>query len=137
MTNLLDALDDPNIAESYDLDHLTQDRDYQPPGKIADLISSINRAQCWHAQAVQLANGHWFLRWVELHPEMPPVEEYLGDAYCGMNETATAARNAILQLADDLPPKQFELPMTSRQAFALVAACALEGFDDELAALIR
>jgi hypothetical protein len=129
-------LDDPNVAECYDLDHLTCDRDYEPPGKIADLIRPINRRQCYHVQVIQLMNGQWFLQWTELHPEMPPPEEYLGEAYYGMNESANAARRAYLRLGDDLPPKRFELSLTRQQAFALVAACSLEGFEEELAALL-
>jgi hypothetical protein len=120
------------VVEEFELDVLNES-DVQLPGKIADLIRQIDRRQCWRVRVVQLADGEWVLRWKERHPEMLSASEYLGERYW----TDPRARLEYGQLEKLLPPKDFELPLTRQQAFALLAACWLpEEFASEVTSLL-
>jgi hypothetical protein len=129
--------DDPTIADSFDLD-VIQESDYEPPGKIAGLIRQIDRSQCYQVQVVQLKDGDFFLRWKERHPEMVSVEEYWRDKGQTLIRAEGGKQLAdYRQLEEVLPAKHFELPLSRRQAFALMAACYLpDEFEPEVESLI-
>jgi len=129
--------DDPTIVEAFDLDTILCDEDYMPPGPIANLVKGINRQQCCQVCVVLLNDGVFFLRWEERHPEMISHEDY----WTSKGETAwlrSEEHDEYKQLLDVLPSRNFERPLTRRQAFALIAACWLpEEFAPEIESLAR
>jgi hypothetical protein len=129
--------DDPTIADSFDLDALVDNICYEPPRKIAALIRQIDRRQCYQVRVVQLKDGDFFLRWKERHPEMISAEEYWRDKGETLLTLEPEKLAEYQQLAEVLPAKHFELPLSRRQAFALIAACYLpDEFEQEVESLI-
>jgi hypothetical protein len=128
----MNKCDRPTVAEEFELDVLNES-DVQLPGKIADITRQIDRRQCWRVRVVRLTSGEWLLRWRERHPEMLSAAEYLGERYW----TDPKARLEYQQLERVLPSKNFELPLTRQEAFALVAACWLpQEFGAEVESLV-
>ena len=125
---------DPTVANELPLDTITCD-DFTPPGAIGDLVKGLNRQQCCNVCVVRLNDGAFFLRWQERHPEMISAEEY----WTNKGETAwvrSEEHDEYKELLDLLPSRNFEMPLTRRQAFALIAACWLpEEFTPEIEAL--
>jgi hypothetical protein len=128
----MNIYDDPTVADSFDLDAITES-DYEPPAKLANLVRQINRPGCQWVQIVKSKNGDFSLRWKETHPEMIPPDEYWKG-----EEWTEEKRQEYQNLVRIMPPKNFELPLTRQEAFALVAACWLpEEFTAEIEALVR
>ena len=128
--------DDPTIADCFELDALNDDGDgnFEPPGEIAALVHQINRRQCRQARIVQLQDGQFFLRWQERHPEMVSFDELYGRKLWEKQHDELAEYR---KLEDAMPPRNFELPMSRQEAFALIAACWLPNeFQNDVAALL-
>ncbi len=124
---------DPTIVDSFDLD-VMEESDYALPPKIAALVRQIDRSQCSKVRVVQLEEGDFSLRWQELHPEMVSTEEYLGPTQTVWRDDEKLEE--YNQTKEVLPPKEFELPLSRQQAFALIAACWMpEEFAEEVEAL--
>ena len=127
--------DDPTVAQEFALDVIIESG-FEPPGKIRTLLPKINWRQCCSVRIALLNDGAFFLRWKQLHPEMVSPEEFWDDK----GETIwlrTEEQDEYKELLEHLPSRSFELSLTRRQAFAVIAACWLpEEFAEEIGALI-
>jgi hypothetical protein len=125
--------DDPTVADSFDLDAITES-DYDPPGKVAKLVRRIDRMRCQSVQILKFKNGDFCLRWEERHPEMIPPDEYWQEDEWFQDQEKQTEYEDLIRI---MPPKNFELPLVRREAFALIAACWMpEEFTPEIEALI-
>jgi len=98
------------------------------------LTKSINRQLCENVKVVMGRHG-CFLQWEERHRELVTELEWI-TGVIGRREATEAWLNAppdpmgerekrreYRRLYETLPSREFELPLTRIQAFALVAAC--------------
>src|SRR5207302_1206430 len=106
------------ILNSFDLDAITDEEDYELPGKLCrDLTQQIDRRQCQRVRIEQTTDGDWFLRWEVRHPEMVSAMEYWGDIdRSSLSAKKLAEYHRLVESV--LPAKSFELPLSRRQAFA-------------------
>jgi hypothetical protein len=127
--------DDRTIVNEYDLDALSDDDDFELPGEIAALISQINRRKCRRVRIVQLQDDQFLLRWQERHPEMVSFHELYGEKRKWKQYKEKLPE--YQKLEDAMPPRNFELPMSRQEAFALIAACWLPNeFQSDVSALL-
>ena len=114
-------------SASFELDYF--EREALPP-KLMELTRTVDRSLCENVHVSEFRDG-WFLLWDERHPEMLSQDEYFmlkkaeeceSDplAYLGATQEE---RREYFRIYEDFPSKGFELPLTPKQAFALVAAC--------------
>jgi hypothetical protein len=103
------------------------------PPKLMALTKSVNRQLCENVEVIVGRDG-CFLYWDERHPEMVTQMEYVTgkvgrealEAWVAVAwdiEAGKEKRREHNRLYELLPSKEYELPLTRTQAFALVAAC--------------
>jgi hypothetical protein len=114
--------------------------------KLMELTKEVNRDSCENAAIIKTRAGRFFLLWEERHPENVSLFEYcvgkpkpesvqdLADYYeqsapVGMSYPAgywkqgyRNKRREYNELCKKLPPKECELPLTRKQALALLVA---------------
>jgi hypothetical protein len=101
--------------------------------KLKVLTKRVNRQLCENVEVVVGRDG-CFLLWDERHPEMNTETEWLTgklgreatEAYSNSPvdfESEGEKRHEYRQLYETLPAREYKLPLTGREAFALLAAC--------------
>ena len=125
--------DDPTIEAEFALDAISDDLEFEPPAEVSKLIRHVDRQRCQWVQVVQRTNGEFSLVWEERHPEMIPAREYWHDENGWLDSKKQREYQCLEKL---LPARAFEVTLTRRQAFALIAACWLpDEFTPEIEAL--
>jgi hypothetical protein len=114
--------------------------------KLMELTKEVNRDSCENAAIIKTRAGRFFLVWEERHPENVSLFEYsvgkpkpesmqdwedywkqsapvtMSDPASYWKPSYRNKRREYNELCEKLPPKECELPLTRKQALALLVA---------------
>lgn len=116
--------DDPKVEAQFDV---LLEWFHELPENIAVLIRQVD-TDLRHSEAeiVKLEDGSFALRWRERHPEMASYHEF-----CELDPREKAKgygpNPRWLEMLRVLPDSEYELPLTRKQAFALLTMLKLTG----------